>query len=73
MLAILAMDSYNREYGAGLVLDGTQVGSATFQDHKASDVTDATYLSWQSAGFYASSYTLTSAVGDLSAGTTIIS
>ena len=56
LLAILAMDSYNREYGAGLVVSGAQVGSATFKDHVASSISETTYSDWQSSGFYAAAY-----------------
>ena len=56
LLAILAMDSYNREYGAGLVVSGAQVGSATFKDHVASSISETTYSDWQSSGFYAAVY-----------------
>ena len=56
LLAILAMDSYNREYGAGLVVSGAQVGSATFKDHVASSISETTYSNWQSSGFYAAAY-----------------
>ncbi|MCA3559516.1 MAG: hypothetical protein IOC82_00615 [Aestuariivirga sp.] len=56
--AILAMDSYNREYGAGLEVSGNTVGSATFIDHVGSGVPETQYTKWKSAGFYASAYTL---------------
>ena len=56
LLAILAMDSYNREYGAGLVVSGAQVGSATFKDHVASSISETTYSNWLSSGFYAAAY-----------------
>ena len=59
MLAILAMDSYNREYGAGLVVSGTQIGSATFQPHDFQNrVSEDTYAAWKSSGFYAAAYTV---------------
>lgn len=58
LLAILAMDSYNREYGAGLVVSGTQVGEATFQAHDYQKrVSETTFKDWQSSGFYAAAYT----------------
>ena len=55
-LSILAMDSYNREYGAGLEFSGTSIGTATFNDHNASGVTTSEYQTWQNAGFYAAAY-----------------
>ena len=74
LLAILAMDSYNQGYGEGLKIDATQIGTATrIGAANGMPLDAATAQSWIDAGFYASSYTLTSAVGDLSAGTTIIS
>ena len=69
LLAILSMDAYNRGYSAGLITGTDQIGSAKFKIE--SDT--LTNTPGVNAGFYASSYTLTSAVGDLSAGTTIIS
>ncbi len=56
LLSILAMDSYNREYGAGLVVTGTQIGTATFKNHVSSAISEATYSDWQSTGFYAAAY-----------------
>src|SRR5665213_1151968 len=73
MLAILAMDSYNREYGQGLDVTATQIGSATFNDHKASDVSDATFAAWQTAGFYAAAYTIGEGVDGIASGSTVIS
>jgi hypothetical protein len=58
LIAILTLDSYNREYDQGIILDPalTQIGTATFHDHKASNVSDSNYLDWIAAGFYAASY-----------------
>lgn len=55
-LAILAMDSYNRGYNAGLGdpqtgLTGTQIGTATVR-------TDALPSGYQAASFFAQAYTL---------------
>lgn len=58
LLAILSMDSYNREYGAGIEVTGTQVGAATFNDHEQSGVTPGEFTQWQDAGFYAAAYTI---------------
>jgi hypothetical protein len=55
MLAILAMDSYNRGYGAGIDLGansdtaGTRIGTATVTKNKGDEAA-------QSAGFYAIAY-----------------
>ncbi len=65
--AILAMDVYNRGYGQGLVVNGDHLGNAKI----SSNVT--TPASWSDSSFFAQQYTLESAVGDLAAGTTIIS
>jgi hypothetical protein len=65
LLAILAMDSYNRGYDpgiAGLGGAGTQIGTATLQASPNSiDIT-----AWQAAGFYAAAY-------ELADGTVVIS
>jgi Lipase (class 3) len=53
LLAILAMDSYNQGYGAGLITGATKIGRATLKDNPAS-LDDST---WQSTGFYAAAYT----------------
>ena len=65
-LAVLSLDAYNQGYKAGINHGQTQIGSATF-------LTDKGDLEAQSHGFYGLAYTLNSAVGDLAAGTTIIS
>jgi len=56
MYSILAMDAYNREYGAGIEISGSHIGNAEFKDHEQSGVSPQTYQSWQDAGFYAISY-----------------
>jgi hypothetical protein len=58
LLAILAMDSYNREYGAGLTVNGNTIGAATFINHTDSGVSTTEYQAWQAAGFYAAAYDL---------------
>ena len=59
-LAILAMDSYNRGYGAGLTdesLDESgQIGNAQVLSRQALGISDAEYAAWQAAGFYAVAY-----------------
>jgi cyanophycinase-like exopeptidase len=58
MLAILSMDAYNREYGAGLVVPGTSIGNAVFKDHIAMGVSASDYQTWTNTDFYASAYKL---------------
>jgi hypothetical protein len=56
LIAILSMDSYNRDYGAGisgLGGAGSKIGSAILQATPAGINTDT----WQSTGFYAAAYT----------------
>lgn len=48
-LAILAMDSYNRGYGQGVVVDGNAIGNATFE-------LPTVPQAWKDAGFYAIAY-----------------
>lgn len=55
-LSILAMDSYNREYGAGVDIAGSSIGSAGIRSRLSLGIDNATYLSWQAAGFYALAY-----------------
>lgn len=65
-LAILAMDSYNRGYGAGLAdervddpdgLDlGDRVGSATSKTFDQTGIDQTDYDVWQSDDFYAIAY-----------------
>ncbi len=76
-LSILAMDSYNRGYGAGIADGdsndtnglgeaGSQIGSATV---KAVELPFGS----QAAGFYAVAYTVGAGVEGITPGTTIIS
>jgi hypothetical protein len=59
-LSILAMDSYNRGYGAGISKLGEtgQIGNAQLiaRSEILGNAANATYQNWQSAGFYASAY-----------------
>jgi hypothetical protein len=69
MLALLALDSYNRGYGQGITGlgdAGAKIGNATMLNVPIPSGSQAT-------GFYASAYTLDKAVGDMPAGTKIIS
>lgn len=70
LLSILSLDAYNRGYHSGInglsTASGTQIGMVTISDDKGD-------LDAQAAGFYAISYTLNAAVGDMAAGETIIS
>lgn len=56
LLAILSMDAYNREYGAGIEIGSVDVGTTSFNDHEETGVTPVEYAAWQAAGFYAVSY-----------------
>lgn len=58
MLAILAMDAYNRDYGAGLVLGGTQIGTATLASNSSVLVDAGGSRVDQPASFFAQAYTL---------------
>ena len=59
-LSLLALDSYNRGYGAnvGGLLEDEQIGEATLTTRASifGDSTDQIYQNWQSAGFYAIAY-----------------
>ena len=78
-LALLSMDAYNRGYGAGLTVEGsdaigTQIGDATIIGRSSSDEkSDAV-----KAGFYAVAYKTTKDIGTtetggvIPAGTTLI-
>lgn len=69
-MSILSMDSFNRGYDAGIVGLGEsgQIGNATIVTRADSGISNEQYLDWQSAGFYASAYTLTAPMENLSAG-----
>lgn len=70
-LAILSMDSYNRGYGSGVsgLNETGRLGNATLKA-----ATTEQKSGWESAGFYALSYTIDDAsVSGLAAGTTVIS
>ena len=70
LLAILAMDSYNRGYGAGLTVSGTQIGSATIG--LTSTDPAANIPNGKSSGFYAAAYTIGAGVDGISSGSTVI-
>jgi Lipase (class 3) len=53
LLAILAMDSYNQGYGAGLVTGATQIGSANLFTDSSIKLSETTT---KAAGFYAAAY-----------------
>lgn len=76
-LSILAMDSYNREYGAGLVVPGSEIGLATIVGRSTLGIDDPEYDDWQAAGFYAVAYQMDGSVGEagdqLADGQTVIS
>lgn len=69
LLAILSMDAYNQGYGKGLDHGKTQIGIASVSEQ--SDILPNS--AGVNAGFYAISYTLDKAVGDLATNTTVIS
>jgi hypothetical protein len=78
-LAILAMDSYNRGYGAGLGSESDGLGSASDGSNKIGQATLSYNLedagiaqSAQAAGFYAVAYTV-NGVDGVDNGTTVIS
>lgn len=73
-LAILSMDAYNREYGAGINLGvNTAVGDAAIKDRQLLGIGPVEYAAWQAAGFYAVAYTVGAGVDGLAPGTTVIS
>ncbi len=55
MHAILALDSYNRDYNPGIDLEGTSVGTANILSRELL-INGTEYGEWQAAGFYASAY-----------------
>ena len=71
LLAILAMDSYNRGYGQGITgLDETgQFGNVTIRDFRIGE-----QAGWQAAGFYAIAYQVPAGAADgIDTSTTVIS
>ncbi|WP_339765226.1 calcium-binding protein, partial [uncultured Hoeflea sp.] len=54
-MAILSMDSYNRGYDAGIMLEDNSIGYAAVEA-RDTYVDDATYQNWQESGFYAVAY-----------------
>lgn len=64
-LAILAMDSYNREYDQHVSLTGNQIGEVEIIDRTGLDALRVDYSEWQSSGFYAIEYnTSGTSIGD---------
>lgn len=55
-LSLLALDSYNREYGANVEIAGSSLGSARILDREAFGIDDNVYAAWQAAGFYGVAY-----------------
>lgn len=62
-LAILAMDSYNREYGAGVNLTGSATGNASIITRASLGISETEYADWQAAGFYAIAYNVSGVAG----------
>lgn len=58
-LAILALDSYNRDYETNVKVSGSSLGNAAILSREAFKVSDETFAAWQAAGFYASVYEMT--------------
>jgi hypothetical protein len=54
--ALLAMDSFNRGYGANVNITGTSIGLIDVISRESLGVTDAQYADWQTTGFFASAY-----------------
>jgi hypothetical protein len=54
--AILAMDSYNRGYGANVNLSGSAIGVIQLLNRETLGITSDQYAKWQAAGFYAQAY-----------------
>lgn len=71
-LAILAMDAYNRGYGAGIKVGGTGIGFANIRALESLGIDDPKYAAWQAAGFYAIAYDV-SAAGIAGLSDTVIS
>ncbi|HEX8061745.1 MAG TPA: calcium-binding protein, partial [Allosphingosinicella sp.] len=71
-LAILALDSYNREYERNVKVTGTSLGNADLLEREAFNISDTTFEAWKAAGFYASVYDMTG-VADFADGETVIS
>ena len=77
-LAILSMDAYNRNYGAGISLPGDRVGNATISKDSEKvfadpDAPEGTPTAAQAAGFYAIAYTIGAGVEGIAPGTIVIS
>jgi hypothetical protein len=88
-LSVLAMDSYNRGYNAGIadfegVTDGEginadglgetgRIGASTLVTRVDLSISDIKYLEWQDAGFYAIAYDIGAGGPEGMAGQTVIS
>ena len=77
-LAVLAMDSYNRGYGQGIVLTDTKLGTATILEDsedffRTSGQAEGELYPAAASGFYAIAFTVGEGVEGLTAGTTVIS
>lgn len=70
MLAILSMDTYNREYDRSVKVSGTAVGDAKIMTRDRFDVGNDVYANWMQQGFYAIAYD-TSKVGSIGDARTI--
>lgn len=58
LLAILALDSCNSEYAAGVVVEGDRIGLATFKNHEQTNVSEVDNADWYSAAFNTAAYEL---------------
>jgi hypothetical protein len=69
-MAILAMDSYNRGYNEGLIVNGNQIGNATLA--RQSDTLQGS--AGVDASFFAQAYTINdTSIDGLTSGQTVIS
>ena len=75
LLAILSMDSYNRGYGAGIILDdavGTKIGAAKIKKTILETSIQGFADDAQAAGFYAIAYDVDGSGPSGLAGKTVI-
>ncbi|MCP4082826.1 MAG: hypothetical protein GY743_21575, partial [Planctomycetaceae bacterium] len=56
MYAILSMDAYNREYGAGIKISGNSIGTADIINRTTVGIGQEQYQAWQDVDFYAAAY-----------------
>jgi hypothetical protein len=45
-LAILSLDSYNRDYGANIALTGTSIGNVSIVTRQSLNISAAAYQNW---------------------------